>query len=138
VYVRDNIGYRGGIHMKEYQEKRPLLVVGGSARAFLGEYMAGGLIIVLGRNDGEPVTERGIGSGIHGGEIYIRGDVQERFLGTGAVIRPYGAEQKRLVASFVRDFSSAMDLDPAPFLDAEYTRIGPMSSRPFAGKYTWE
>jgi glutamate synthase domain-containing protein 3 len=34
VIVRDTIGYRGGIHMKEYDAKRPLLVVGGSARAF--------------------------------------------------------------------------------------------------------
>ena len=48
VYVRDNIGYRGGIHMKQYKEKRPIVVVGGFARAFLGEYMAGGLLIVLG------------------------------------------------------------------------------------------
>ena len=50
IYVRDNIGYRGGIHMKQYLEKRPILVVGGSARAFLGESMAGGIIIVLGLN----------------------------------------------------------------------------------------
>ena len=63
VYVRDNIGYRGGIHMKQYQEKRPILVVGGSARAFLGEYMAGGLLIVLGLNGVIPVSERGVGSG---------------------------------------------------------------------------
>ncbi|HZD43686.1 MAG TPA: hypothetical protein VE134_06465, partial [Methanomicrobiales archaeon] len=47
IYVRDSIGYRGGIHMKQYMEKRPILVVGGTARAFLGEYMAGGLLIVL-------------------------------------------------------------------------------------------
>ncbi len=45
---------RGGIHMKQYQEKRPLLIVGGSARAFLGEYMAGGLILVLGRKGRSP------------------------------------------------------------------------------------
>ncbi|HVP25110.1 MAG TPA: hypothetical protein VMS81_03935, partial [Methanomicrobiales archaeon] len=25
VYVRDDIGYRGGIHMKEYDTKRPIL-----------------------------------------------------------------------------------------------------------------
>src|SRR5512136_1706587 len=49
IFVRDDIGYRGGIHMKQYRDKRPVLVVGGSARAFLGEYMAGGLILVLGR-----------------------------------------------------------------------------------------
>jgi glutamate synthase domain-containing protein 3 len=37
IFVRDDIGYRGGIHMKQYMEKRPFLVIGGSARAFLGE-----------------------------------------------------------------------------------------------------
>ena len=84
VYVRDDIGYRGGIHMKQYMEKRPILVVGGSARAFLGEYMAGGLLIVLGMNGKVPVAERGVGSGIHGGEIFVRGKVEDKYLGVGA------------------------------------------------------
>ena len=84
IYVRDNIGYRGGIHMKQYMEKRPILVVGGSARAFLGEYMAGGLLIVLGLKGQIPVAERGIGSGIHGGEIFVRGAVEDKYLGVGA------------------------------------------------------
>jgi glutamate synthase domain-containing protein 3 len=66
IYVRDNIGYRGGIHMKRYLEKRPILVVGGSARAFLGESMAGGIIIVLGLKGALPIAEQGVGSGIHG------------------------------------------------------------------------
>ena len=86
VYVRDNIGYRGGIHMKQYMEKRPIVVVGGSARAFLGEYMAGGLLIVLGLGVFHPISEQGVGSGIHGGEsLYgamltdsVSGSVQNR------------------------------------------------------------
>ncbi len=70
--------------MKQYKEKRPILVVGGAARAFLGEYMAGGLLIVLGLTGIPPVTERDVGSGIHGGEIYIRGKVDDLCLGVGA------------------------------------------------------
>jgi glutamate synthase domain-containing protein 3 len=77
VFVRDDIGYRGGIHMKQYLEKRPILVIGGSARAFLGEYMSGGLILILGRKSGRPETDRGLGSGIHGGKI-IQGAVLMR------------------------------------------------------------
>src|SRR5512139_2599452 len=84
VYVRDNIGYRGGIHMKQYTDKRPILVVGGSARAFLGEYMAGGLILILGKHTNRPGIDRGIGSGIHGGKIVIRGGLDEINLGVGA------------------------------------------------------
>jgi glutamate synthase domain-containing protein 3 len=55
--------------------------------------MAGGLIIVLGLNQESSINERGIGSGIHGGEIYIRGKVNELCLGVGAKIKPM--EKKR-------------------------------------------
>lgn len=138
VYVRDNIGYRGGIHMKQYMEKRPVLVVGGSARAFLGEYMAGGLLIVLGMNGAIPVCERGVGSGIHGGEIIVRGRVDEIYLGVGAKQQPVTAEQKEAIRPILEDFARAFGIDPAPLLAADYSRIIPSSARPFANKYTWE
>ena len=48
IFVRDNAGYRAGIHMKAYKEKLPVLVIGGCAGSFLGEYQAGGVILVLG------------------------------------------------------------------------------------------
>src|SRR5512136_1400182 len=101
VYVRDNIGYRGGIHMKQYLEKRPILVVGGAARAFLGEYMAGGLLIVLGLTGIPPITERGVGSGIHGGEIYVRGVVDKFNLGVGAQQIPATESQKTMIKPII-------------------------------------
>lgn len=138
VYVRDNIGYRGGIHMKQYLEKRPILVVGGSARAFLGEYMAGGLLIVLGLYGTPPVSERGIGSGIHGGEIFVRGGVDESILGVGAKQKPALDVEKHMIAPIIRDYAMQFSLDAAPLLGSDYTRIVPASTRPFANKYTWE
>ena len=53
IFVRDDVGYRAGIHMKEYKDKKPVLVIGGSAQDFLGEYMAGGILILLGLNLGK-------------------------------------------------------------------------------------
>ncbi|MDD1677669.1 MAG: hypothetical protein LUO93_00610 [Methanomicrobiales archaeon] len=138
VFVRDSIGYRGGIHMKEYEQKRPILVVGGGARAFLGEYMAGGLIVVLGLKQEKPVEERGIGSGIHGGEIYIRGPVDERYLGVGATIMPWGEKQKAKILPCIREFARRFDVDCVTILEDDFTCIGPSSSRPFANKYVWE
>jgi glutamate synthase domain-containing protein 3 len=138
VYVRDNIGYRGGIHMKQYMEKRPILVVGGAARAFLGEYMAGGLLIVLGLGGTTPISERGVGSGIHGGEIIVRGSVDEKYLGVGAKQQPITVDQKAMIRPVLEDFAQAFRIDAAPLLAAEYTRIIPASARPFANKYTWE
>ena len=138
IYVRDNIGYRGGIHMKQYKEKFPILVVGGSARAFLGEFMAGGLLIVLGMKGLAPVAERGIGSGIHGGEIMIRGVVEEKYLGVGAKQLPATKDQITKIAPVIEDFAKSFGIDPAPLLASEYSRIAPVSARPFASKYTWE
>jgi glutamate synthase domain-containing protein 3 len=138
VYVRDNIGYRGGIHMKQYLEKRPILVVGGSARAFLGEYMAGGLVIVLGLNSIAPVSERGIGSGIHGGEIIIRGMVDEKNLGVGAKQKPITTREREAIMPVIMDFAHEFGIEDDCFCKDTYTRIVPSSARPFANKYTWE
>jgi glutamate synthase domain-containing protein 3 len=138
IYVRDDIGYRGGIHMKQYVEKRPVLVVGGSARAFMGEYMAGGLLVVLGLTGIPPLSERGVGSGIHGGEIFVRGNVPDSILGVGAKQKPASDDEKHTIAPVVRDYASRFSLDPAPLLASDYTRIVPASTRPFANKYTWE
>ena len=41
------------------------------------EYMAGGIALVLGLNmeDGEKCVARFVGTGMHGGVIYTRGDI---------------------------------------------------------------
>lgn len=138
VYVRDNIGYRGGIHMKQYTNKRPVLVVGGAARAFLGEYMAGGLLIVLGLTGIPPLEERGVGSGIHGGEIFIRGPVDSHNLGVGAKQTPATDEEKAKITPYLEDFAQVFGFDAKTLINSGYTRISPASARPFANKYTWE
>ena len=56
IYVRDDAGYRAGIHMKAYADKLPVLVIGGRCGSFLGEYQAGGLIIVLGIGYGDDIA----------------------------------------------------------------------------------
>ena len=38
IFVKGNAGYRAGIHMKAYQEKVPVMVIGGRTGSFLGEY----------------------------------------------------------------------------------------------------
>jgi glutamate synthase domain-containing protein 3 len=138
IFVRDDIGYRGGIHMKQYNEKRPILVIGGSARAFLGEYMAGGLILVLGRKGKSPEIDRGIGSGIHGGKIVIRGGVTDKHLGVGAKKNDLKEEEREEIAPLIEKFAGFFGLDPAPLRDDRYYVITPASARPFASKYTWE
>lgn len=138
IFVRDDIGYRGGIHMKQYLDKCPVLVVGGLARAFLGEDLAGGLILVLGKGADRPEIDRGIGSGIHGGRIVIRGGLDPSLLGVGANLSDLSGESKEEIVPLIREFAEYFGIDPGPFIRDRYVSVTPSSARPFVGKYVWE
>lgn len=75
IFIEKNAGYRAGVHMKAYKDKFPLIVIGGKAGSFLGEYQAGGVILVLGI-DTNSKTNVGYftGNGMHGGKIILRSD----------------------------------------------------------------
>jgi len=109
LFIRDDVGYRVGIHMKEYGDKIPVVVIGGSAGDFLGEYMAGGIIILLNK-DNLSVGAAGLASntlatGIHGGKLYLFGSrVPEHQLGIGAAFAEADKEEKKQVEELCREF----------------------------------
>ncbi|EHP68835.1 MAG: glutamate synthase [Metallosphaera yellowstonensis] len=93
VFVGGNAGNRVGIQMREYGFKRPYLVIGGRVDDYLGEYMAGGVIVVLGlRNRGEK-TGYYVGTGMVGGRIFVRGKVDPSRVG----MQPNRTEMLRLL-----------------------------------------
>lgn len=59
LYIKGDAGYRVGIHMKEYKKQIPVIVAGGTAGDFFGEYMAGGIMILLGMNGKRPIVGAG-------------------------------------------------------------------------------
>lgn len=68
IFIRGNAGYRVGIHMKEYKDHRPVIVVGGNVGSFLGEYQAGGIIVVLDlEKNPRGIVGNFCGTGMHGG-----------------------------------------------------------------------
>jgi glutamate synthase domain-containing protein 3 len=73
IFIEKNVGYRCGIHMKEFKEAKPVIVIGGYAGAFLGEYMAGGIVVLLGRNLPEDKFAAAgyCATGMHGGVMYL-------------------------------------------------------------------
>ncbi|QIW24985.1 glutamate synthase [Sulfolobus sp. S-194] len=75
IFVKGNAGNRVGIQMREYKDKRPYLIIGGIVDDYLGEYMAGGVIVVLGTTINHEPVGNFVGSGMVGGRIYIRGKV---------------------------------------------------------------
>lgn len=143
VFVRDNVGYRSGIHMKEYKDKFPVLVIGGEAKDFLGEYMAGGIIIALNidneGNDLGKIPGRMIGTGIHGGAIYIRGEVEKSQLGVAADIKEFTEEDRDKIRPHIEEFCKEFGLSDEikeKLISSDYTKIAPISKRPFGKLYT--
>lgn len=81
IFVRGTVGNRAAIQMREYAKERPFLIVGETADDYLGEYMAGGIVMVLNLSDSEMPARNYIGTGMVGGRIYIRGKVKEEQVG---------------------------------------------------------
>ncbi len=136
VFVRDGVGYRVGIHMKEYQNKKPILVVGGVAQDFFGEYMAGGVALVLGLNmvAGQKCVARFVGTGMHGGVIYTRGDIFK--LAEGCKIARAGKRDMRIIDGLVQEFCSYFSNNPTELKDRQFYKITPLSRRPYEKLYS--
>ena len=136
IFIRDDSGYRVGIHMKEYLGKRPTIVIGGTAQDFLGEYMAGGVLAVLGLNMKDEIHDaRFVRTGMHGGTMYIRGNV--RHLGEEVAIVEFTEEDHQVLGILVKEFCSYYDLDAEKILDSKFNKLIPVSSRPYGNLYAY-
>ncbi len=139
IFVRDDVGYRAGIHMKEYKDKKPVLVIGGSAQDFLGEYMAGGILILLGLNlgKGEHLKANFIGTGMHGGVIYLRGNVGDYQLGKEVGTAELEEKDYQLLEELVGEFASHFDCDAEEILKHKFTKLFPRWLRPYGRLYAY-
>jgi glutamate synthase domain-containing protein 3 len=139
LFVRGNVGYRVGIHMKSYQDKQPVIVIGGGSGDFLGEYMAGGTIIVLGldQENGRSCVGNYVGTGMHAGTIYIRGEVQDYQVGKEVGIRESTDEDMVNVEGYLREFCKDVGLNVKDLLKDRYTKLIPYSSRPYGKLYAY-
>jgi glutamate synthase domain-containing protein 3 len=136
IFVRDDVGYRVGIHMKEYKRKVPNIVIGGVAGDFLAEYMAGGIIVVLGLNlkKGECCKARFVGTGMHGGVIYERGDILEAVKGTK--VMKVGKRDLRVIESLVKEYCEHFGVDFEKVMSVKFRKIAPLSKRPYGALYS--
>lgn len=138
IYILGSAGYRAGIHMKAYQEKQPLIVIGERVGSFLGEYQAGGTIIVLGLHQGgRPPVGYFCGTGMHGGHIYLRCDTVPIDLPAQVVARDATDEDKALVGEYIEPFCKKFSLDKEEVLSHHYFVLSPNSSTPYKQLYTY-
>lgn len=142
LLIRDNAGYRVGIHMKTYQDFIPVIVIGGNAGDFLGEYQAGGKIIVLGLNaqsNSQSAVGHFCGTGLHGGAVYIRGrklpdDLPPQILAeetTEADLDEIRPHIEAYHAAFYENIRESVD----EILRAPFIKLTPDSQNPYRQLY---
>ncbi len=145
IYIKGDVGYRVGIHMKEYEDKHPVIIIGGNTKDFLGEYMAGGIIIVLGLRflkdgtileNGRSICGNELGTGIHRGSIFLRTeeDLEDR-LGVGAKISDYGDAEQAKITPYLIEFCKTFNIPLDLITSKQFKVIKPISKRPFGGTY---
>ena len=137
MFIRDDAGYRVGIHMKEYMGKKPYIVVGGTAQDFLGEYMAGGVLVILGLTlkKGEPYQARLVGTGMHGGVIYVRGKIVN--LGKEVKVMDVNKTNLKEIEGLVKEYCSYFNADLKAIMSEKFVKIVPYSQRPYGRIYAY-
>ena len=136
IYVQGNAGYRAGIHMKEYGEKVPVLVIGGCAGSFLGEYQAGGVIMVLGLNRGNKrIVHNFPCTGMHGGKLFLRGKCDDIEFPSQVTARPAGSADLAEIQEYVAEFCKEFDCSSQEIMNSPFTVVTPDSKNPYKQMY---
>jgi len=135
IYIKGNAGYRVGIHMKEYKTFYPVIVIGGTARDFLGEYMAGGLIIVLNLEEKKGIAGELAGTGMHGGQIFLRGEIDPETV--GKEVRIFKEDKIEKITPYLINFCHYFNIPVKKIVNSEFIKLIPVSKRPYGKIYCY-
>jgi glutamate synthase domain-containing protein 3 len=144
IFVKGDAGYRTGIHMKEYQTKKPIIIIGGKAGSFLGEYLAGGLIVVLDINAEKSATGGSLavgnftGTGMHGGKIFIRANDEQIVKGLPSQVVAEIATMEDLleITPYICEFSKHFGMDSNALIRERFYVLKPNAKNPYKQLYT--
>ena len=136
IYVEGNAGYRAGIHMKAYGDKLPVMVIGGKAGSFLGEYQAGGVIIVLGLTESSrPIVSNFPCTGRHGGKLYLRSECKDLLLPKQVTAQPATADDLTEISGYLHTYCQLFGGSCEELLCSAFTVITPDSQNPYKQMY---
>ncbi|MBR6922447.1 MAG: glutamate synthase [Clostridia bacterium] len=136
IYVKGDAGYRTGIHMKAYKDKIPVMVIGGCAGSFLGEYQAGGAIVVLGLgSDKKRIVGNFPCTGMHGGKMILRSDCADIQFPGQVTARPAAETDMEEIKKYIDQFCRLFGCDEKKMLDSPFTVVTPDSKNPYKQLY---
>ena len=137
VYILKDAGYRAGVHMKAYENNKSILVIGGRAGSFLGEYLAGGIIIVLGLGyEGKNITGYFCGNGMYAGTIYLRTETVPPNLSDKLIRRRVTESEKEMILRpVINDFATVFSLSAEQCLEGSFIAIEADKSKSYSQLY---
>lgn len=138
IFVRNNAGYRVGIHMKAYRSQQPLIVIGGETGSFLGEYQAGGTIIVLGLHSPKKAPVGNLCcTGMHGGRMFLRCSELPPDLPKQVNTSQATPEDLDSIRGYLEEFCSTFGISMDEVLSEPFQLITPNSKNPYQNLYTF-
>ena len=136
IIVKGDAGYRAGIHMKAYRDKVPVIVIGGKAGSFLGEYQAGGVIVVLGlTGDDRRIVGNFPCTGMHGGKMILRSDCRDISFPNQVTARAAAPEDLKEIQTYVSEYCALFGMDEKTVMDSPFTVVTPDSKNPYKRLY---
>ena len=136
IYVKGSEGYRAGIHMKQYKDKVPVIVIGGITGSFLGEYQAGGLIVVLGLNsNGHRIVGNFPCTGMHGGKMFLRGNCDDIEFPSQVTARTATDADIEEIRNYISRYCELFGYNSEEILDSPFTVVTPDSKNPYKQMY---
>lgn len=137
ILIQGNAGYRVGIHMKAYKEQQPLIIVGGEAGSSLGEYQAGGTIIVLGLNSKKAPMGNFCCAGMHGGRMFVRCEKLPDDLPKQVNTEVAAPEDMASIEGDLKDFCRTFNTSLEQILSEKFYLITPNTKNPYKALYTF-
>ena len=84
-----------------------------------------------------PIAGSFIGTGMHGGEIYLRGEVAEWQIGKECGIFTADEADTKSIEPVLRDYCGEFGMDYEEVVSVPFTKLIPVSHRPYGKLYAY-
>ena len=112
------------------------MIIGGCAGSFLGEYQAGGVIIVLGfHKDNKRIVGNFPCTGMHGGKIFLRSSCEDIHFPKQVTARSAAADELDEIREYLSEYCSDFGYSIEELLSEPFTVITPDSKNPYKRMY---
>lgn len=122
--------------MKAYKDKIPVMIIGGCAGSFLGEYQAGGILVVLGLQTAHrPIVGNFPCTGMHGGKLFLRGDCRNLKFPPQVTADIASLEDMKEIMENLKEYCNDFQYDLETILSSPFTLVTPDSKNPYKQMY---